>query len=334
MNRRRKLVIALGAGALIAPFGSLAQQGRVWRVGYLAAPQAVIENALKAGQNSITCVAPFVQKAAVEALGTCSMEVERMRQEFERRRNAIVYRLRAIPGVSCPEPRGAFYAFPNVARYLDKEFAGASMRNTYGLGYYLLKEAQVAVIPGQAFGSEEHIRLSFALSMERIEEGMRRVARALARLETIQYSVEKVITAEIGQGNFGFLFGDRLLFVAHGVVIAGIDMDKLQPGDMQMVNGVLNVRLPPAEIFIATLNNDKSYVYDRNTGLLTKGDQNLETTARETLEVVRGLAGMDVGSVYQVNMAARELIMVAGSGFDPRYVETSRVRPLDGRPES
>jgi hypothetical protein len=108
--------------------------------------------------------------------------------------------------------------------------------------------------------------------------------RALARLETIQYTVEKVITAEIGQGNFGFLFGDKLLFVAHGYVIAGIDLEKIQAGDMQMVNGVLNVRLPPAEIFVATLDNEKSYVYDRETGLLTQGDQNLESTARAAAE--------------------------------------------------
>jgi hypothetical protein len=107
---------------------------------------------------------------------------------------------------------------------------------------------------------------------------------SLARLETIQYTVEKVITAEIGQGDFGFLFGDKLLFVAHGFVIAGIDMEKLQPGDMQMVNGVLNVRLPPVEIFVTTLDNDKSYVYNRETGLLTEGDQNLETTARQAAE--------------------------------------------------
>ena len=105
--------------------------------------------------------------------------------------------------------------------------------------------------------------------------------RSLARLETIQYSVEKVITAETGQGAFGFLFGDRLLFVAHGTVIAGIDMTKINPGDMQLVNGVLHVRLPPSEIFVATLDNDKSYVYDRQTGALAKGDQNLETTARQ-----------------------------------------------------
>ena len=108
--------------------------------------------------------------------------------------------------------------------------------------------------------------------------------RALARLETIQYSVEKVITAEVGQGTFGFLFGDRLLFVAHGTVIAGIDMSKINPEDLRLENGVLYVKLPPSEVFIATLDNDKSYVYDRQTGALTKGDQNLETTARQAAE--------------------------------------------------
>lgn len=108
--------------------------------------------------------------------------------------------------------------------------------------------------------------------------------RALARLETIQYSVEKVITAEIGQGAFGFLFGDRLLFVAHGRVIAGIDMSKLNPEDLRLENGVLRVKLPPAEVFIATLDNDKSYVYDRDTGALTRPDVDLETTARQAAE--------------------------------------------------
>jgi len=108
--------------------------------------------------------------------------------------------------------------------------------------------------------------------------------RSLARLETIQYSVEKVITAETAQGLFKPFFGDRLLLVAHGVVIAGVDLDKLKPEDMQLDNGVLIVRLPEAEIFVATLDNDKSYVYDRDTGLFTRGDINLETRARQAAE--------------------------------------------------
>lgn len=107
---------------------------------------------------------------------------------------------------------------------------------------------------------------------------------ALARLETIQYTVEKVITAEQGQGDLAFLFQDKLIFVAHGLVIAGIDMEKLQPEDMKLVNGVLNVRLPPAEIFITSLDNQKSYVYNRDTGLLTDPSKDLETQARQSAE--------------------------------------------------
>jgi hypothetical protein len=108
--------------------------------------------------------------------------------------------------------------------------------------------------------------------------------RTLARLETSQFTIEKVITAETGQGTFAALFGDRLLFVAHGTVIAGIDLEKLGPEDMWAENGVLYVSLPPAEVFIATLDNDKSYVYDRETGIFTQGDINLETTARRMAE--------------------------------------------------
>ncbi len=108
--------------------------------------------------------------------------------------------------------------------------------------------------------------------------------RALARLETIQYSIEKVITAEVGQGAFGFLFGDRLLFVAHGTVIAGIDMSRINPQDMRLEDGVLYVKLPPAEVFIATLDNEKSYVYDRQTGILKRGEVDLETLARQAAE--------------------------------------------------
>jgi hypothetical protein len=108
--------------------------------------------------------------------------------------------------------------------------------------------------------------------------------RSLARLETIQYSVEKVITAETGQGTLGILFGDKLLFVAHGVVIAGIDLEKLGPKDLWVEDGILYARLPEPELFIATLDNEKSYVYNRETGLLTHGDVNLETSARRVAE--------------------------------------------------
>jgi len=108
--------------------------------------------------------------------------------------------------------------------------------------------------------------------------------QSLARLETVRYSVEKVVTAEVNQGVLGPLFGDRLLFVAHGYVIAGIDMGKIKAEDMWLVDGMLNVRLPSTEILVATLDNDKSYVYDRQTGLFTQGDPTLETQVRQVAE--------------------------------------------------
>lgn len=108
--------------------------------------------------------------------------------------------------------------------------------------------------------------------------------RSLARLETIQYSVEKVIAAETGEGTFAFLFEDRLLLVAHGTVIAGVDLEELGSKDLWLEGSVLNVRLPEAEVFIATLDNEKTYVYERDTGVLRLPSQNLETLARQSAE--------------------------------------------------
>lgn len=128
--------------------------------------------------------------------------------------------------------------------------------------------------------------------------------RSLARLETIQYSVEKVITAESGQGPFGFLFGDRLLLVAHGTVIAGVDLEKLGPQDLRVENGVLYVRLPPAEVFIASLDNQKSYIFNRDLGALTRGDVNLETIARRAAEEEIARAALEDGILDQAQTNA------------------------------
>lgn len=111
-----------------------------------------------------------------------------------------------------------------------------------------------------------------------------REVQALARLETIQYSVEKIITAETNQGFWGNLVGDRLLFVAHGYVIAGVDLGKLGEDDLEMRGSSLLVTLPEPEIFVATIDNEKSYVYDRDTGILTRPKRELETLARQAAE--------------------------------------------------
>ncbi len=142
--------------------------------------------------------------------------------------------------------------------------------------------------------------------------------RTLARLETIQYSVEKVITAQTGQGVFAPLFGDKLLFVAHGIVIAGVDLMKIGPEDMWVESGTLYVRLPEAEIFIATLDNDKSYVYDRDTGLLTHGDINLETVARQAAEDEIEKAALEDGILEQarINAEAYMYRLLSDLGYD------------------
>jgi len=132
--------------------------------------------------------------------------------------------------------------------------------------------------------------------------------RTLARLETIQYSVEKVITAQEGQGQLSALFGDKLLFVAHGVVIAGIDLAKMNPQDIWIDNHVLYVRLPAPEIFTSTLDNNKSYVYDRQTGLLSKGDTNLETQARQAAESEITKAALADGILNQAGINAQSYL--------------------------
>jgi hypothetical protein len=132
--------------------------------------------------------------------------------------------------------------------------------------------------------------------------------RSLARLETIQYSVEKVITGDSGQNILAPLFGDRLLFVAHGVVIAGVDLNKLMPADLRVVNGILEVRLPEAEIFSAALDNEKSYVFDRQTGVLTHGNPDLETQVRRVAEQEIYKAAISDGILVQARLNAENYL--------------------------
>lgn len=153
-----------------------------WRLGYAAGPAEIIAgmNLIQGHNTSNAC--SISQKAAVEALNGPQIDIEKMVYEFQRRRNLALSRLRSIPGVSCAQPRGAFYLFPNFRAYFDKEHDGQPIRNSYGLAYYLMKKAHVAVVPGDAFGMEGYLRLSYATSMNRIDEGLDRIGQALADL--------------------------------------------------------------------------------------------------------------------------------------------------------
>lgn len=142
--------------------------------------------------------------------------------------------------------------------------------------------------------------------------------KALSRLESAQYTIEKVITAETGQGALAGLFGDRLLFVGHGDVIAGVDLSRVQTSDITITeDGQVTLIMPAPEIFFTALDNDKSYVYDRETGLFTKGDENLETQARQvaTVEIERAALEGGILTTAQSNAHAFMESLLISLGF-------------------
>ena len=128
--------------------------------------------------------------------------------------------------------------------------------------------------------------------------------QALARLETIQYSVEQVVTAETNQGTFAFAFGNQILVQIHGTVIAGIDMQKLAPEDMQLQNGLLSVKLPPAEIFTVTVDENKTQVYNIQTGVFAKTDPNLVISALQSGKDKITTSALDDGILTQAQKNA------------------------------
>jgi aspartate/methionine/tyrosine aminotransferase len=154
-----------------------------WRLGYAAGPKEYIMGMSKVQSHNTSNASSISQMAALEALTGPQHDIKKMLTEFQIRRNYMLDRLRGIPGLSCYEPRGAFYLFPNVKSYFNKEYEGMQIRNSYGLAYYLLKQAHVAIVPGEAFGAEGFIRLSYATSMENIVKAMDRISKALAKLE-------------------------------------------------------------------------------------------------------------------------------------------------------
>ncbi|HRX87155.1 MAG TPA: pyridoxal phosphate-dependent aminotransferase [Phycisphaerae bacterium] len=146
-----------------------------WRVGYVAAPEPVIKALSKLQSQGTSGVCTFVQYGLIEALTGPQDEVERMRQAFAQRGAHIHQRLTAMPGVTCCPPTGAFYVFPNVSG----TYARLGVTTSGEFTAKVLEETGVAVVPGGAFGSDQHVRLSFACGMEQIDEGMNRLEKLL-----------------------------------------------------------------------------------------------------------------------------------------------------------
>jgi aspartate aminotransferase len=152
-----------------------------WRIGYTLAPEALIQAVIKIQSQSTSNPTSIAQYAALEAMRGSMDSVPVMLAEYARRRKRIVEGLREIDGITCEWPGGAFYAFPNVSAHLQGKDALA--KSCTELAKQLLDKAHVAVVPGEAFGAPGYLRLSYATSLERIDEGLRRLSRFLTRAE-------------------------------------------------------------------------------------------------------------------------------------------------------
>jgi len=171
---KKKTIIVHGVAKTYAMTG--------WRIGYTAGPEEVISAMNNIQSQSTSNPTSIAQKASVEALAGPQNEVEKMVSAFAERRNYIVDRLNKMPGVSCYKPAGAFYVFPNFSSYYGKSYQGKKIENSTHLADFFLDVARVAVVPGVEFGADPFERLSYATSMEDIEEGMNRIEDALKKL--------------------------------------------------------------------------------------------------------------------------------------------------------
>jgi aspartate aminotransferase len=155
-----------------------------WRIGYTLGPEALIQALIKLQSQSTSNATSIAQYAALEAMRGTMETVPVMLAEYEKRRKRIVEGLRAIPGTTCEWPGGAFYAFPNISAHLSNGAGKPALANSCTeIAKLLLEKAHVAVVPGEAFGAPGYLRLSYATSLERIDEGLRRLNRFFSRAE-------------------------------------------------------------------------------------------------------------------------------------------------------
>jgi aspartate/methionine/tyrosine aminotransferase len=154
-----------------------------WRVGWVIGPQDVIKAAANLQSHATSNVSNVAQRAALAAVAGDLSAVEEMKRAFDRRRRTIVSMLNEIPGVVCPEPEGAFYAYPSVKALLGKEIRGRRAATSAELAALILDEAEVAVVPGEAFGTPGYLRLSYALGDDDLVEGVSRIQKLLGEAQ-------------------------------------------------------------------------------------------------------------------------------------------------------
>jgi len=148
-----------------------------WRVGWMIGPAAAIKVAGNLQSHLSSNVNNIAQRAALAAITGPQTEAEEMRAAFDRRRRLIVSELAKIPGVTVPNPLGAFYVYPDVTGLLGREWRGTSISTSLELADFILDEAEVAVVPGEAFGPSGYLRLSYALGDDALLEGVQRLQR-------------------------------------------------------------------------------------------------------------------------------------------------------------
>jgi aspartate/methionine/tyrosine aminotransferase len=151
-----------------------------WRVGWLVAPTDVVKAATNLQSHATSNVSNVAQRAALAAVSGDLAAVEEMKTAFDRRRRTIVSMLNEIDGIVCPMPEGAFYAYPSVKALLDKEYDGRHVASSAELAELILDRAEVAVVPGEAFGSPGYLRLSYALGDDDLMEGITRLQKLFA----------------------------------------------------------------------------------------------------------------------------------------------------------
>ncbi len=151
-----------------------------WRVGWLIGPPDVVKGATNLQTHLTSNVCNVAQRAALAAVSGDLTAVEEMREVFDRRRRTMHAMLNDVPGVSCLEPEGAFYAYPNLTALLGVDLGGSTATTTVALADLVLTEAKIAFVPGEAFGSPGYGRFSFALADDDLVEGMERLARFVA----------------------------------------------------------------------------------------------------------------------------------------------------------